>query len=190
MGNLEGEAQKNGKIGYDQAASIQNWKGGIEVPSETFVVGLNGREIVNDVLDQVEKALLRDCNLRESDSYGQGYEGTIEITLKCRSLDVTEVHVTAEVQTSPELQKQADENAAKAAKAAENAGTPAPEVNEKEFTITDKVEVELEPDLNAVRERSNQGVPMQSVGENGESTIRRRTYRNVEGGALESPDTL
>lgn len=144
-----------------------------------IVLGLTGREIRNDILDQIDKALSKDCNLRDTDSYGLGYEGTVEIKLKCRAMDVTDVSVSAELRPTPELQKLGTERE-----------QPGEEVPTKEIEINEHVEIPLETNLNAVRERSDQGIPMQSVGEGGEPTIRHRTFRDVQGGALEAPESL
>lgn len=148
------------------------------MPAE-IVLGLNGQEIITDILDQVRTALSKDCNLRPTDSYGFGYEGTVEIKLKCRALDVAEVSVTAELRPSPALQKLAAEN-------------PVPEGEAqvgKDVEIKEKIDIALEPNLNAVRERSNQGIPMESVGQ-GTSEIKKRTYTDVQGGALDAPEGL
>lgn len=144
-----------------------------------IVLGLNGQEIITDIIDQVRTALSKDCNLRPADSYGFGYEGTVEIKLKCRALDVTEVNVTTELRPSPKVQKLAQEN-------------PLSEEDQKtakDVEIKETITIPLEANLNAVRERSGQGVPMESVG-GGQSEIQKRTYTEVQGGALEAPEGL
>lgn len=153
--------------------------------AEGFVQGLSGEEILYDVLDQVEKALRKDCNLRPTDSYGQGYSGKVEIHLKLIALDTTSVDVTAAVATSPALAASAE---AAAKEAAENAGPKGAGDQQMNQTSTDvevkeTIEIPVEGDLNAVRERSDQPIPTASVGLEGEPVVRGRSYKKVVAGA-------
>jgi hypothetical protein len=68
------------------------------MPNEV-VEGLSGSEIITDVLLQVKKALQRDCNLRDTDSYGRGYSGKIKISISCFAMD--EAKVEMEIPLSP-----------------------------------------------------------------------------------------
>ena len=167
--------------------------------SNTFVVGLSGREIIKDILHQVETGLRKDCNLRDSDSYGQGYSGKITFELKLQALDMVVVTIPVEVQATSELQAQAAQKQPEQVEVPE--GSTAEQIV-KDVDVKAVTEIGQEPDLNVVRERSKQTLPQGSVGgatpesggdanETGESTVKRRTYRNpVEGGAMEAPEGL
>ena len=69
---------------------------------DTLVEGLSGTEIINDVLDQIKRKLMYSCDLRDSDSYGQGYSGTITISLKLYGMDTTPVEVEIPIQPNAE----------------------------------------------------------------------------------------
>lgn len=49
--------------------------------------GLNGIEIIDDLLAQLRKKLIGDCNLRSIDNYSRGYSAKITYDLKCYGLD-------------------------------------------------------------------------------------------------------
>lgn len=159
------------------------------MPVESLVVGLSGEEIIADVLDQIEKALRRDCNLRATDSYSGGYSGKIEISLNLHAVDTTFVEIKQPVSET--------ENAKKLVSEKEVAGelpVEFPSVGQFEVTQEVKpveaaatVQIPIEPDVNAVRERSGQGVPMESVNSEGEHEVKRRKYARVTGGSL-SPE--
>lgn len=100
-----------------------------------FVTGLTGSEVIKDVLAQVEKHLRRDCNLRDSDSYGRGYSGQIDVKLKLFAMDVTEVNTTVDVVSVGEVPEST------------------PEVEVIPVTVETKIEVPQEEDLLAVRDR-------------------------------------
>lgn len=152
------------------------------MPVESLVVGLSGEEIIVDVLDQVEKALRKDCNLRATDSYGQGYSGKVTVELKLIGMDAVSVNVSSAVAPTKEAEKIVAEKQAEAkaeAEAAVAAGEPIPEpVEHVETPVEIKAEIEIpqEPDVNAVRERSGQGVPVESVNSEGKPEIKRRKY--------------
>lgn len=127
---------------------------------EEYVEGLNGEEIINDVLDQVEGKLRGDCNLRANDSYDGGYDGWVEIHLKLRGIDTAEVERKIVVGAP--------------ASATFN-GTEPTEI--KEATVDARVEIPLEPRLNLVRERSGQGVPTLTKEEDtGQTVVKKRHY--------------
>lgn len=124
-----------------------------------YVEGLTGEEIINDVLAQVEAKLRGDCNLREVDAYQGGYEGTVQVNLKLRGLDTSEIKQEIIV-SAP-------------ASVTFNGSTGEP-VEEK--VVEETVEIPLEPRLNVVRERSGQDVPTLSKDENGAPVVKKRHY--------------
>jgi hypothetical protein len=134
---------------------------------------LSGEEIINDILIQVEKALKRDCNLRPMDNYGQGYSGVIKIDLKLIALDVAEVTVTANVKASPELL---------ATLPADTGAAGEGQIQTTDVTVDETVVIPQELNLDAVRERSEQNVPVQTLNSDGEAVVRGRSYKRVEAG--------
>ncbi len=136
---------------------------------QDYVEGLNGDEIINDVLDQVEAKLRGDCNLRATDAYDGGYDGWVEVHLNLRGLDTAEVKqkivVGAPISTAT----------------AASAGTPL-----KETTVNARVEIPLEERLNLVRERSGQGVPTLAKDEDGNVVVKKRHYARKETAANEN----
>jgi hypothetical protein len=70
--------------------------------TDTMIEGLSGTEIIADVLDQIKRKLSYSCDLRESDSYGGGYSGSIEIHLKLHAMDNTPVDVVVPIQPKAE----------------------------------------------------------------------------------------
>lgn len=54
---------------------------------DTVVEGLSGTEIIEDIVNQVKRTLMTSCDLRDSDSYGQGYSAEIKISLKMYGMD-------------------------------------------------------------------------------------------------------
>jgi hypothetical protein len=125
-----------------------------------YVEGLTGEEVINDLLDQVAEKLRHDCHLRNSDAYTGGYEGTVEVHLKLRSLDTAVVNTKLIVGAPDSV--------------ALPAGEDAPAIEETE--IEAKVEIPLEPRLNMVRERSGQDVPTLAKDESGKTIIQKRHY--------------
>lgn len=102
------------------------------------IPGLNGEEIITDLLEQVAGKLRRDCNLRQSDSYVNGYSAEITVKIHCYGIDTAEVDSTLHVQKHPP---------------AKVAGP------EKTTEVESEIRVAHEPDLSAVRERSQQTAP-------------------------------
>ena len=103
--------------------------------ADTMIEGLSGTEIIQDVLDQIKLKLMYSCDLRDSDSYGLGYSGTITISLKLYGMDATPVEV--EVIIPPKVE---------------------PPVTNETTVVTpiqveEKVEIPQELDLDVVRER-------------------------------------
>jgi hypothetical protein len=116
-----------------------------------YVEGLSGEEIINDVLDQVAQRLHGDCNLRASDSYTGGYDGWVEVHLNLHGMDRTTVKTKIVM-------------------------GPIKGDDPNQTTVETKVEIPLEPALNLVRERSGQGVPTLSKGDDGEPVVKKRQY--------------
>lgn len=136
---------------------------------DDYVEGLTGEEIINDILDQVEKKLRGDCNLRETDAYTGGYEGSVDVRVKLRGLDTAEVNRTIIV-SAP----------------ATAARDPLAETPAEETSVNVHVEIPLEERLNLVRERSGQGVPTATKNEEGQTVIKKRRYARQNNAALES----
>ncbi len=110
--------------------------------ADVVIEGLSGTEIINDILDQIKRKLTYSCDLRDSDSYGQGYSGTIAISLKLYGMDATPVEV--EVIIPPKVE---------------------PPVTNETTVVTpiqveEKVEIPQELDLEAVRERIKVSEPL------------------------------
>lgn len=55
--------------------------------AEFGVQGLNGNEIVDDIIAQLRKRLSGDCSLRPQDSYSRGYSAKVTYHLECYGLD-------------------------------------------------------------------------------------------------------
>lgn len=102
------------------------------------IPGLNGEEIIIDLCEQIAQKLRRDCNLRSSDSYVNGYSAEVAVKIHCFGIDTAEVDSTIDAKKLPET------------------------VTDGKATET-KMETEVtvahEPDLIAVRERSEQQPP-------------------------------
>lgn len=130
------------------------------------VMPLNGEEILEDVLDQIAKKLRTDCNLRSSDAYSGGYSGKVTVSLLLMSVD--NASVAMEIPISSTSDPLSDEYAT------------------REQNIEAEVDIPVEPNLDEVRERSGQGVPMQTLDPTtGVSVTKKRNYaRRAEGGAL------
>jgi hypothetical protein len=140
---------------------------------DTLVEGLSGTEIINDILDQVKRKLNYSCNLRDSDSYGQGYSAEITIKLKMYGMDVTpdEFAVTIPAKSLPPVTT------------GETIVTP--------FDVEEKIEIPQELDLEAVRERIKEpdAAPPVSEAEEARMPVRlkRKYSRRVGVGSLEQP---
>ena len=137
--------------------------------ADGFVQPLSGEEVISDVLAQIEKSLKTDCNLRGSDAYSGGYEGTIKVSLTLKSMDTVRVEMEIPIVPDAEVVKQED-----------------PEVQTEPVKVETEVEIPLETNLDEVRERSGQGVPIQTMDPTtGQAVVKKRKYtRRAEGGAL------
>ena len=142
-----------------------------------YVTGLSGTEIVEDVLAQVKKKLLLDCNLRDSDSYGRGYSGQIDVKLKLYAMDVTDVNQTVEIPVKEDPPVTMDEVVV----------TP--------VTLETTVEIKQEEDLLAVRDRIEEAknTEPEITPETGDGTpteaprSKRRYTRRVNSGLEQAP---
>jgi hypothetical protein len=103
--------------------------------ADTMIEGLSGSEIIADVLDQIKRKLSYSCDLRDSDSYGQGYSGTITISLKLYGMDATPVEIEVPIQPKVEPPVSTEQTIV----------TP--------IQVEEKVEIPQELDLEAVRDR-------------------------------------
>jgi hypothetical protein len=106
--------------------------------ADSLVEALSGTEIIEDFLDQIRRKLKYSCDLRDSDSYGQGYSGTATISLKLYAMDATPVELMVNI--SPKVE---------------------PPVSTEDVTVIpiqveEKVEVPQELDLEEVRKRSKE----------------------------------
>lgn len=127
-----------------------------------YVVGLSGGEIITDILDQIEKRLRRDCNLRDSDSYGRGYLGKITIHLELQAMDTAQIDVEEVLKPSPDLPIGTEEFSVEGV---------------KDVVVDETIEIPLESDLTAVRDRSDQPIPIQTLDPTtGKPEIKRRSY--------------
>jgi hypothetical protein len=117
-----------------------------------YVEPLTGREIINDLLWQIDEKLTKDCNLRDSDAYAGGYSAKVTISIQAYGMDTAAVE--AEVST----------------------GKPKAVDPEKDRGIEATLEVPAEAALDQVRERSDQPVPTLTVDSGGKPLIRPRRY--------------
>lgn len=129
--------------------------------NEGFVMPLSGEEIINDVLLHVERKLRTDCNLRDTDAYSGGYDGEINIKLNLHGMDVARAEVSVQM------------------------GRP---IDDPEaHVLEEKIEIEHDKDLDAVRERSEQEIPIQTLDGTGKHEIKGRKFarRHAVGSAIE-----
>lgn len=120
---------------------------------DDYVEGLTGEEIIQDVLEQITARLRGDCNLRESDAYTGGYDGSIEIHLNLYGMDKVGVNTAIPLRSLQDPAKGLEKHA-----------------------VDEKVHIPLETALNVVRERSGQQVPTLARGEDGRPAVKKRTY--------------
>lgn len=132
-----------------------------------IVVGLNGEEIIKDLVTQIQNRLRRDCNLTPSDSYSRGYSADVNLKLKLYGVNEVEVDNTFKIGND------------------DSSDTSA-------VVIDESIKVEQETQLNEVRERSEQPEPVMTVDSEGRPEIRKRTYtrRVIAKAAQEVPQGL
>ncbi len=126
------------------------------------VEALSGAEIVTDILNQIKIKLMSSCDLRDSDSYGQGYSGEIKISLKLYSMDVLPAEFT--VQITPKADPPVSTE----------------EVIVSPLQIEETLEIPQEEDLEIVRERMKEEpvqAPPDEVEESRMPTRLKRKYR-------------
>lgn len=58
---------------------------------DNAVQGLNGHEIISDLLFHLEKQLQRDCNLTRMCNYEGGYEAEVHVKMKLHGIDIEKV---------------------------------------------------------------------------------------------------
>lgn len=102
------------------------------------IPGLSGEEIIVDLCEQIASKLRNDCNLRPSDSYVNGYSAVVTVKISCYGIDTAEVETTVEAKSTPAVKTEGDET---------------------KTEVETEVVVAHEPDLTAVRERSEQTAP-------------------------------
>jgi hypothetical protein len=104
----------------------------------TFIPGLNGEEIIEDLCVALAEKLRNDCNLRKIDNYSGGYKASIpSIHIETFGLDQADVNYELEVDNT----------------------TPDQDITEPDTVIDTELEVPVEADLSLVRERSRQVAP-------------------------------
>jgi hypothetical protein len=127
--------------------------------AEAIVEGLSGTEIIDDIVDQVKRKLRTSCNLRDSDSYGQGYSASITISLKMYGMDATPDEFSLNI--TPKVEPPVSTETVVV--------TP--------FQIEEKLEILQEEDLEAVRERIKEPETLPPPDEAEESRMPNRLKR-------------
>lgn len=102
------------------------------------IPGLSGEEIIVDLCEQIASRLRNDCNLRPSDSYVNGYSASVTVKISCYGIDTAEVETTMQTKLTPAVKTEGEET---------------------KTEVEAEVVVAHEPDLTAVRERSEQTAP-------------------------------
>jgi hypothetical protein len=139
--------------------------------ADVLIEGLSGVEIIEDVLAQIKRKLMYSCDLRNTDSYGQGYSGTIEIHLKLHSMDNTPVDIVVNIPPKAEPPVSTDE------------------VTVTPLEVVEKIEISQELDLESVRERIKEPEPLPPSEEEEESRMPSRLKRKyTRRNALEVPE--
>lgn len=127
--------------------------------AEIMIEALSGAEIIDDIIAQIRRKLQTSCDLRDADSYGQGFSAEIKISLKLYAMDVIPAELTVVIPARVE-----------------------PPVSTEQTTVT-PIEVEetlvipQELDLELVRERIKTPDPMPPPDENEESRMPLRFKR-------------
>ena len=120
--------------------------------AQSIVAGLTGVEIREDLIQQLDNKLSKDCNLTANDSYSRGYSA--KITYEIHGYGVDTVDVTGEIQVGHDDPSEKDA-----------------------VTTKDSVEVAQELELNTVRERSNLAEPVMTIDSEGRPEVRKRKYQ-------------
>lgn len=136
------------------------------MPDATFVQPLSGSEIVEDLISQIRKKLQATGDLRSTDSYPRGYSAKFNFHVECYGLDT--VNLDGEV--------------------AVGAHRDDPET----VIVEGSNDVPHEPELNAVRQRSEQDTPVLAKTADGGETVQMQKRRyaprvRVPAPTVESP---
>jgi hypothetical protein len=123
---------------------------------DDYVEGLTGEEIINDLLDKVAEKLRSDCNLRETDAYTGGYNGSVKVHLILHGLDAAEVKTEIAVSAPATEDFPVDGES--------------PVIDTE---VDTEFEIPLEPRLNLVR---GQDVPTLGKNEEGTVVVKKRHY--------------
>ena len=141
--------------------------------ADVLIEGLSGSEIVDDVLAQIKRKLLTSCNLRDSDSYGQGYSAEIKISMKMYGMDATPDEFAINIVPKALPPVSTDELVV----------TP--------FDVTEDLTIPQELDLEAVRERTKEPDPLPPVDPTEENRmparLKRKYTRHTGIASLEQP---
>ena len=127
--------------------------------ADVLVEGLSGTEIIDDVIAHVKRKLMTSCDLRDSDSYGQGYSGTIEIKLKLHAMDNLPAEFSIAIQPKVEPPVSTETTIV----------TP--------LELTETIEIPQELDLEVVRERTKEPAPLPPASEEEENRMPARLKR-------------
>jgi len=127
--------------------------------ADVMIEGLSGTEVIEDILAQIKRKLQTSCDLRESDSYGQGYSGEIKISLKLYGMDALPAEFTVDIKPK-ELPPVSTET---------TIVTP--------LEIQEIITIEQELDLEAVRERIKEPAPLPPPDEAEEARMPNRLKR-------------
>ena len=127
--------------------------------AEAITEGLSGTEVIDDVLAQIKRKLLTSCDLRDSDNYGQGYSGTIEIKLKLHAMENLPAEFSIAIQPKVEPPVSTETTIV----------TP--------LELTETIEIPQELDLEVVRERIKEPAPLPLADETEESRMPQRLKR-------------
>jgi hypothetical protein len=127
--------------------------------ADVMIEGLSGTEVIEDILAQIKRKLQTSCDLREADSYGQGYSGEIKISLKLYGMDALPAEFTVDIKPK-ELPPVSTET---------TIVTP--------LEIQESITIEQELDLEAVRERIKEPAPLPPPDEAEEARMPNRLKR-------------
>jgi hypothetical protein len=127
--------------------------------ADVMIEGLSGTEVIEDILAQIKRKLQTSCDLREADSYGQGYSGEIKISLKLYGMDALPAEFTVDIKPK-ELPPVSTET---------TIVTP--------LEIQEIITIEQELDLEAVRERIKEPAPLPPPDEAEEARMPNRLKR-------------
>lgn len=109
-----------------------------------YIPALNGEEIIQDLCGAVAEKLRTDCNLRPIDGYAGGYKATVKIHIEAFGLDQATVDYEVSVDESGQ--------------ATDAEGEPV-DLSIPDTLIDTELEIPLEENLSAVRDRSSQPTP-------------------------------